>query len=833
MGRGLTSIGIRKIVPGQIDYTQIISGSAAGVGSFIAIDADGKPVLATPAGGGGGSTDLTTISGSSATYHIISGSTGNYNLLNSDRITANQISGSTLTYHNVSGAAGTFNLIDADRVTANQITVAGAFGALSLSGSTVTGHTVSGSTGNYNLINVDRITSNQISGSNLDFNHISGTTGTYNLLDVDRISSNQISGSNAIYHRISASTITTNQLVLNRVFSNEVKLTQSFDSHYSESLNTYKDDGVRSDLETHVYFGLSLAMKDSTTVFVGAPEKYLTSSLDGSHLQSDGAVYKFNYTPGSPDADGGHWVQDMNVQLTASDHASMFASGESSFGKSLAVMGTRVAVGAPDGRGAGGTGHSGIEVGKVYIYRESGNSYYKEIDIDVTGSANDRFGAVLSFSNNGTSLAIGSPFSGSNEGKVWMYRSGTIASGWRQEEIIQATDKAAHDYFGFSLSLSSSYLAVGAPNTDSGQGSVYIFNSSSSGWSEVTILTSSHPYAGAYYGTSVQLIDDKTVIVGEPHGWNASASGLTGSVHIEKFRTTGTNRQRLLQVLRNPVSGQDNYYGRNVSAEVSGDLIAVSRPIGTAFLATDSVSAENNRAVLLYETSSTGYILKETLTRNPNIATYYNNQQGKWNDDNINKLTDPWHMLDIKDGTVLHGIPSAHRNNFWSTGSGGDQEGGTLRLGENGEFRAWNKIVTTSGGHVSGTIGQFSELTASTIVGSITKLSTGNDYLRAGTNIILTTGSDGSVTIATTSSAITTTNYLTNGTFQESPNGSRTTFTVASAMVIGTQTIFRGGLYMTPGAGNDYTVTNSTTIEFESGNAPDTGENLRITYIKQ
>lgn len=46
--RGLRSIGINKIIPAQIDFTQITSGSAAGGGSFIAISANGTPVLVNP-----------------------------------------------------------------------------------------------------------------------------------------------------------------------------------------------------------------------------------------------------------------------------------------------------------------------------------------------------------------------------------------------------------------------------------------------------------------------------------------------------------------------------------------------------------------------------------------------------------------------------------------------------------------------------------------------------------------------------------------------------------------------------------------------------------------
>ena len=43
--RGLSSIGIRKILPTQIDFTKVVSGSAAGPGSFIALSSDGKAVL--------------------------------------------------------------------------------------------------------------------------------------------------------------------------------------------------------------------------------------------------------------------------------------------------------------------------------------------------------------------------------------------------------------------------------------------------------------------------------------------------------------------------------------------------------------------------------------------------------------------------------------------------------------------------------------------------------------------------------------------------------------------------------------------------------------------
>ena len=90
----------------------------------------------------------------------------------------------------------------------------------------------------------------------------------------------------------------------------------------------------------------------------------------------------------------------------------------------------------------------------------------------------------------------------------------------------------------------------------------------------------------------------------------------------------------------------------------------------------------------------------------------------------------------------------------------------------------------------------------------------------------------GSLGGGSSSRAITTSTYKANQTFQETPNGSRTTFTVAEAFVDGTQMVFRDGVLMSIGADYDYTVTNTTTIEFDEEDPPRSDENLRITYVQ-
>ncbi len=90
------------------------------------------------------------------------------------------------------------------------------------------------------------------------------------------------------------------------------------------------------------------------------------------------------------------------------------------------------------------------------------------------------------------------------------------------------------------------------------------------------------------------------------------------------------------------------------------------------------------------------------------------------------------------------------------------------------------------------------------------------------------TGTGGSTTSVATS--IDTNNYLARGSFQESPNGSRTTFTLSTAMIENTEMIFVDGILMTQGSGFDYTVTDTITIEFTE--APASTDNITISYVK-
>ncbi len=96
-------------------------------------------------------------------------------------------------------------------------------------------------------------------------------------------------------------------------------------------------------------------------------------------------------------------------------------------------------------------------------------------------------------------------------------------SGWAnmtQTAKLTASDGAADDYFGTSVSISGNTVVVGAPDANVGsnnnQGAAYVFTESGSGWTNMTQtakLTASDGAAGDYFGHSVS-ISGNTVVVG-------------------------------------------------------------------------------------------------------------------------------------------------------------------------------------------------------------------------------------------------------------------------------------------------------------------------------
>jgi len=74
-------------------------------------------------------------------------------------------------------------------------------------------------------------------------------------------------------------------------------------------------------------------------------------------------------------------------------------------------------------------------------------------------------------------------------------------------------------------------------------------------------------------------------------------------------------------------------------------------------------------------------------------------------------------------------------------------------------------------------------------------------------------------------------NYIVRSTPGGAVNGTNDTFTLATTPVNNTEMVFVNGVLQNAGAGNDYTIS-GTTITFLSGAIPQTGDIIRVTYVR-
>ncbi len=157
----------------------------------------------------------------------------------------------------------------------------------------------------------------------------------------------------------------------------------------------------------------------------------------------------------------------------------------------------------------------GIGFGRgVYFYENSG---VDELFIS-SGSYTDENG------NNSI------PFSGA----VYYYKLNGSGN-WVLEQKIVASDRMQTSQFGFNFQVTSNgkYLFVGAnsttdangSNTLIGAGAVYVFRKNSQGkWQEIQKITSPHRQKDAFFGTSIS-VSDSLLAVGSP-GDNTDANNM-------------------------------------------------------------------------------------------------------------------------------------------------------------------------------------------------------------------------------------------------------------------------------------------------------------------
>ena len=131
-------------------------------------------------------------------------------------------------------------------------------------------------------------------------------------------------------------------------------------------------------------------------------------------------------------------------------------------------------------------------------------------------AAGDFFGFSVSIS--GDDAIVGARWdddAGDRSGSAYIFvRGGEI---WTEQAKLTASDAAAEDEFGYSVSISGDYAIVGAyADDDAGanSGSAYIFVHDGQSWTEEAKLTAGDAAHGDIFGWSVSMSGDYAIVGG-------------------------------------------------------------------------------------------------------------------------------------------------------------------------------------------------------------------------------------------------------------------------------------------------------------------------------
>jgi putative methionine-R-sulfoxide reductase with GAF domain len=303
--------------------------------------------------------------------------------------------------------------------------------------------------------------------------------------------------------------------------------------------------------EINDLFGHSVAISDSTLV-IGADQ-------DNTGADDAGAAYIFDASTGA-----------LRYTLTNPAPAS-----DDFFGRSVAVSGNIAVVGAPY------DDTTVTDAGTVYVFDVSTGALLRTLANPAPGTG-DNFG--ISVAVRGNTIVVGAysdDLNATDSGTAYVFDAST---GELRCTLVNPTP-ASSDGFGWTVAVSESTVAVGAPWDDTGSfgsGSAYIFSASTG--TLLQTLANPGPAAGDNFGYGT-AVSGNTVVVGTPCDDTGAAN--TGAVYAFDI-PTGT----LIGTLVNPTPEAGDWFGLAVD---------IANGVGLVSAMYDDTRKPNGGAAYLFD----------------------------------------------------------------------------------------------------------------------------------------------------------------------------------------------------------------------------------------
>jgi hypothetical protein len=292
---------------------------------------------------------------------------------------------------------------------------------------------------------------------------------------------------------------------------------------------------VASDRSDFDSFGNSVAINGDYAVVAAVDDD--EGEGPGSVLSGAGSIYVFV-------RNGSTWTQQR--KLVPADR-----QAADRFGESVAIEGERIVVGARfSARDAAGNNPLS-QAGAAYVFKRTGTLWTQEQKlVAVDRAMGDQFGRSVAIS--GDHVAVGAANEDENTtggntladaGSAYVFH--LIGGTWTQLQKLVAADREAGDLFGVSVGLHNDRLVVGAPNEDhdasgtapaTDAGAAYVFMRNGGTWYQQQKLVAGDRAAQDNFGSCVSMYDGRSLVGAyneDEDIMGANTLNFAGSVYVQ------------------------------------------------------------------------------------------------------------------------------------------------------------------------------------------------------------------------------------------------------------------------------------------------------------
>ncbi|HQR36700.1 MAG TPA: putative Ig domain-containing protein, partial [Blastocatellia bacterium] len=372
-------------------------------------------------------------------------------------------------------------------------------------------------------------------------------------------------------------------------------------------------DGLRlslqviGDLNAETVSNQAVILKDKQGRAALSYDKLAAWDADGKSLAATMSVHDNEIMLNVDDRDARYPVIiDPLISQQQKWLASDGAGGDA-FGTSIAISGNFAIVGAWG---------DDSDKGSAYVFLRGASGFWSQ-QVKLTasdGAAGDNFGRSVSISGNTAVIGAWRDNLGNNQfqGSVYVFTYNNPA--WTQQAKLLDNNGGAFDQFGQSVSISGNTLVVGAhqhnPNGVSDQGAAYVYYRSGNTWTLQQKLIAADGAAGDNFGQAV-AINGNTIAV-TASGDDVNGVSDQGSMYV--FTRSGaiwTQQQKLVAA-----DGQ--------ASDRLGTSVAMSSDTIVVGAASDNTGANGDQgAAYVFARSGATWSQQQKLTANDGAANDY------------------------------------------------------------------------------------------------------------------------------------------------------------------------------------------------------------------